>query len=88
MLYFAIGIKIFTKYNFQGKKCTVIAMLPKHSFLLIMGGKKQTKKPKNNKQKLNQISLKTNIPILTRPNPKFYPPISFKNVVVEDQSNQ
>jgi len=36
MLYFAAGIKISPKYNFEGKKFTVIAMLPKHSFLLIM----------------------------------------------------
>lgn len=61
MLYLAIGINIFPKYHFQGKKFTVISLFPKHSFLLIKGGKK-----------IIQISFKTNIPNLARPNSKFY----------------
>lgn len=43
MLYLAIGINIFPKYHFQGKKFTVISLFPKHSFLLIKGGKKSSK---------------------------------------------
>lgn len=35
MLYRTTEINIFPKYNFQGKKVIVIAMSPKHSFVLI-----------------------------------------------------
>lgn len=69
MLYLAIRINIFPKYNFQGKKFTVIAISPKHTFLRIMD------------KTYIQVYLKTNIYSLTRLNPKFHLPMLAKALI-------